>query len=151
MELVSAFGVVLDLAGFYLRQQIIDVFVIGQRHLNAHAVQALHRGLAHAAANEILAIADMIEFGGVGGIAPHAPSAALPVSMPVLMIVVMVMVMMIVITGVGQLAQLLPGDFAILEGDDQKSFGLAEMPGNGLAIIGGNCDFDCHKRSCEDE
>jgi hypothetical protein len=25
------------------------------------------------------------------------------------------------------------------------------MPGNGLAIIGGNCDFDCHKRSCEDE
>jgi hypothetical protein len=24
------------------------------------------------------------------------------------------------------------------------------MPGNGLAIIGWNCDFDCHKRCCGD-
>ena len=137
---VSPFGIVFDLASFHFFQQIIDIFVISQRHLDAHALQTLHRGLPHTAADEILAIGNIFEFGSMGGIAPHA----LPMSMPVFMVVVMMMMVMIVIIGIGQLAQLLFGDLTVVEGDDEKGPGLSEVTGYGLAIIGGDSDFDCH-------
>ncbi len=99
---VNAFGVMFDLSCFHFFQQIIDIFVIRQRHLDAHVLQALHRRLAHAAADEVLAIGDIFEFCGVGGIASHAQTAAL--SMAVVMVAVVVVVMMLVTTGVGHLA-----------------------------------------------
>ncbi len=130
---VNPAGVMFHLAGFDLCQQIGDVFLIGHRHLNAHAVQSLHGWLAHTAADEKLAIADVIEFGHVRRVASHA-----------MMVIMVVVMMMGVIPHIGQFAQLLIGDLAIVKGDNEESFGLAKMSRDGLAIVGWDCDFDSH-------
>jgi hypothetical protein len=64
-------------------------------------------------------------------------------------IMVVVMMVMVVIAPVGQLPQLLLGDLAVVEGDDKKGPGLSEMPGNRLAVVGGDCNFDSHNKTCE--
>lgn len=132
---MNALGIMFDLTGPHFRQQIIDIFVIGQRHLDAHAVQTLHRGLAHAAADEELTVGEILELGHVCGIAAHA--------MSVLMIMVMMMVMLM-IARIGKLAQFLPGDLAIIEGDNEKRSGLAEVPGDGFAVVCRDSYFDAH-------
>ena len=95
---VDASGIVLHLTGFYLLQEVGDIFVIGQGNLNAHIVQTLHRRLSHAAANKKLTVADVIEFSHVCGIAAHATGVFM------IMVVVMIMMVMVGIADIGHLA-----------------------------------------------
>ena len=94
MVIVDPTRIVLDLPGHHFLQQIRDLLVIGHRHLNAHGIETVDRGRAHAAADEELAIANVIELGHVRRVAPHA--------VMVIVIMVMIVVVMVVITCVRQ-------------------------------------------------
>jgi hypothetical protein len=92
---VNPSWIVFDLPGFDLFQQVGDVFVVGQRHLDAHAVQPLHSWLAHTTANKHLAVADDVEFRHMGRAASRAV---------VVMVVIMIVVMMVMIARIRHLA-----------------------------------------------
>jgi len=130
---VNSLGIVFHLAGLDFFQQVGNVFMIAERHLDAHVVQALHCGLAHAAANEKLAVFEIVEFGHVRRIAALAMTV---------LVVMIVLVVVIIFARVWQTPQLLFDDLAISEGDDEKGLGLAEVPGNRCAVIGGNRYFE---------
>ena len=84
--------IVFHLSSLDFFQQISNIFMIGQGHLNAHTVQSLHGGLSHTAANQHLAVFEIFEFCHVGGIASHAMSMMI---MMMVMVVIMIMVVMI--------------------------------------------------------
>lgn len=86
---MDALGIMLDLSRFDLFQKVSNPAMIGHSDLNPHRVQTLHRGLAHATADEILTIAQIVELGHVSGIPPHA------MVMIMMVIVIMMVVMML--------------------------------------------------------
>ena len=134
MMSVYAPGIVFYLARFDLFQEISDVFVVSQGYLDAHAIQTLHCGLAHASADKHLAVPNVIEFGHVCGIAAHA----------VVMIVIVIVIVVVMIVRIRQFSQFLFCDFALIEREDEEGAGLPEMSRNGLAVVSGDCDFSCH-------
>ena len=135
---VYAPGIVFYLARFDLFQEVSDVFVISQGYLNAHAVQTLHCGLAHASTDKRLAVPNVIELSHVCGISAHA------MVMIVVVIVVVIVIVVVMVARIGQFSQFLFCDLAPIEREDEEGAGLPEMSRNGLAVVSGDCDFSCH-------
>ncbi len=144
MMVMNTLRIMLNLPGFDLFKQVFDVFMVGQRHLDAHRIQTLYRGLPHAATDQKLTILHVFEFGHVGRVI----STTMRVSM--IMIVVVMVMIVIAFAALGQRPELLIHNLIVFQGHDQKCLCTTEMARDGRSIICWNCDFDSHQSASQD-
>ncbi len=142
MMVVNTLRVMLNLPGLDLFKQVFNLFMVGQRHLDAHSVQTLDRGLPHATTDQKLTILYVFEFGHVGRV--------ISTTMMVSMIMIVVVMIVIAFAALGQRPELLIHDLIVLKGHDQKCLCTTEMARDGRSVISWNCDFDSHQSASQD-
>ncbi len=142
MMVMNTLRIVLNLPGFDLFKQVFNVFMVSQRHLDAHRIQTLYRGLPHATTDQKLAILYVFEFGHVG--------RGISTTMMVFMIMIVVVMIVIAFAALGQCPELLIHDLIVFKGHDQKCLCTTEMARDGRSVICWNCDFDSHQSASQD-